>query len=504
MSDSTRRQLAAILFVDIVGFTSLMGSDEKLAIHAVNQFKAIAHPIVEDHGGIWHKDLGDGALCSFQTALEAVRSAVLIQQEIDQKTDFKVRIGIHLGDAIFQNGDVFGSGVNISSRIQEDAPPGGILVSEAVHDSVRNQENVNMRLQQQKRLKGVKKPINLYEILPNKHSGPGSSSRKDFSRVRLRNLGIVFFALAVIAFFFWPRENTWIESGGQEEQGTPLIPGPGTQEVLPTGPSSSNSDLVFIPGGSFLMGCTEEQGADCKPNESPVRNVTVSDYYLGRYEVTFEEYDAFWSSTGGDLVNDEGRGRVDRPVMNVSWFDAIAYCNWRSRQEDLNPVYTIEGSNVTADWDANGYRLPTETEWEFAARNRGELTKYAGTSSISNLHEYGNFCDANCPYLSKREESNDGFRYSGPVGQLKPNELGLYDMSGNVWEWCWDWYSEYSFQENNENVNPVGPDTGTFRIKRGGAWSCVHSQLRVSRRDLTDPNVNHDDTGFRLARSARQ
>ena len=130
------RQLAAIMFTDITGFTSLMGNDEQKAFQSLAQFKSIAQPLVEKFHGHWHKDLGDGALMSFFNVQDAVQGAIAIQKEINQKTDFHLRIGIHLGDITFKDGDVFGDGVNIASRIQSEATPGGICISESIAKNI--------------------------------------------------------------------------------------------------------------------------------------------------------------------------------------------------------------------------------------------------------------------------------------------------------------------------------------------------------------------------------
>ncbi len=149
------RQLAAIMFTDIVGYTALMGADELKAFEILDKFKSIATPLVHKHNGKWHKDLGDGALCSFGSALDAVNSAIVIQQQLNQEIDSKIRIGIHLGDVTFQDGDVFGDGVNIAARIQGEAAPGGICLSEAVYKSVRNKNGIKAAFLGKRKLKNV-------------------------------------------------------------------------------------------------------------------------------------------------------------------------------------------------------------------------------------------------------------------------------------------------------------------------------------------------------------
>jgi formylglycine-generating enzyme required for sulfatase activity len=237
----------------------------------------------------------------------------------------------------------------------------------------------------------------------------------------------------------------------EEEVNTPPMPG----------------NMAFVKGGTFQMG----------------------------HEVTFEEYDAYCKATGKSKPGDEGWGRGRRPVINVSWNDVVAYCNWRSQQEGYQPVYTIRGDKVTADWSANGYRLPTEAEWEFAARSRGSNDKWAGTSQESELASYGN-------HWESVSNDKDGYEYTAPVGSFRTNDLGLHDMSGNVWEWCWDWYDS-DYYDNSSSRNPHGPSTGASRVRRGGSWDNVPAYLRCAYRSNSSPGFRGSSIGFRLTRTAQ-
>lgn len=165
MTDYQTRQLAAILFADIAGYTLLMGEDEDRALRAIYKFKSLAEPLVHKYDGKWHKDLGDGALCSFGSALKAVHCAIDIQKVLSREANFKVRIGIHLGDVTFQNGDVLGDGVNIASRIQGEAAEGGICVSRSVYNTIKNKEGIDTELIGKRKLKNVGELINLYQLI---------------------------------------------------------------------------------------------------------------------------------------------------------------------------------------------------------------------------------------------------------------------------------------------------------------------------------------------------
>jgi formylglycine-generating enzyme required for sulfatase activity len=252
-----------------------------------------------------------------------------------------------------------------------------------------------------------------------------------------------------------------------------------TQAIFVLKKDPRTNILVPIKGGSFRMGDTFGGGS---PNEKPVFEVRLSDFFIGKYEVTFIEYDAFCKATGKEKINDQGWGRDSRPVIKVNWIDAVEYCNWRSKEEGFRPAYTISGNSVNCDWTANGYRLPTEAEWEYAARggqaSRG--TKYSGSSDLDTIAVY-----AWKP--SKMTQT---------VGTKEANELELYDMTGNVKEWCWDWYGDYS---KGAKIDPRGPASGSQHVARGGSWTSYDTFCTVSYRESGNTGFYYN--GFRLVRS---
>src|SRR5688572_6637693 len=159
------RQLAAIMFTDIVGYTSLMGKDEQKAFELLDKNRQNQKPIIEQYNGRWIKELGDGVMASFHTVSDAVNAAIKIQQICNASKQFQLRIGIHLGEVVFENDDVFGDGVNIASRIQAIANPESIYVSKAVHNSISNKKNFQTRFVNEERLKNVKEPARMYKEL---------------------------------------------------------------------------------------------------------------------------------------------------------------------------------------------------------------------------------------------------------------------------------------------------------------------------------------------------
>ena len=217
--------------------------------------------------------------------------------------------------------------------------------------------------------------------------------------------------------------------------------------------------MVKIQGGTFQMGAPSEQGSDAYDLEKPVHSVTLSDYYIGQTEVTQELWQAVMGSNPSYFTGDN-----QRPVESVSWDDC---------QEFIEKLNRLTGKN---------FRLPTEAEWEYAARggSKSRGYKYSGNNNPDAVAWY---------------DANSGNK-THPVAQKQSNELGLYDMSGNVYEWCQDWYGDYS---SNSQTNPIGASNGGFRVLRGGSYFMDRSGVRVSFRSRYMPDCGHFNDGVRLA-----
>ena len=253
--------------------------------------------------------------------------------------------------------------------------------------------------------------------------------------------------------------------------------------------------LVFINGGSFEMGSPETEMQ--RETDETQHEVTVSDFYIGKYEVTQSEYEEVMGENPSNFSGD------NLPVENVTWYDAIEYCNKLSEREELTPVYTIDGENVSWDRSANGYRLPTEAEWEYAARAE-TTTPFNTENSISDeeANYYGHYpygIEEN--YFSQENLETEPGEYrqtTVAVNSFSPNKWGLYNIHGNVAEWCFDYYGEYDLGNTN---NPSGPTTGTLRVNRGGGWNDYAKHLRSSYRASTTPDQRMSNIGFRVARN---
>ncbi|MBN1251869.1 MAG: formylglycine-generating enzyme family protein [Bacteroidales bacterium] len=244
-------------------------------------------------------------------------------------------------------------------------------------------------------------------------------------------------------------------------------------------------ETVLVQGGTFVMGNDYSINTD----EAPEHKVTLSDFEIGKYEVTFSQFDQFCISTGWEKPDDAGLGRDNNPVMNISWESAVMYCNWLSKMDGLDRCYTIRRDSlatiVLCDYSTNGYRLPTEAEWEYAAKggNKSNGFSYSGSNNPDEVAWY---------------YSNSAGR-PHTVGTKKANELGIFDMNGNVREWVWDLYEKDYYSKSPES-NPTGPADGVRRVFRGGGWSFKVGFLRLTARGYMGPNKSYGNVGFRVVK----
>ena len=277
----------------------------------------------------------------------------------------------------------------------------------------------------------------------------------------------------------------------------------GTEEVVKPDSSSDNKDpvsvddgFVLIGGGTFPMGSPESE--NWRIDDETQHQVSVGPFYMDPYETTQKEYLRLMGENPSTFTGD------DLPVENISWLDAIRYANAKSTEGGLTPVYTITEGGVTWDLSANGYRLPTEAEWEYACR--------AGTSTPFNTEKSLSAAEANFyghyPYEIEENYFNNSVLEAKPgeyrqttiaVGNFEPNAWGLYDMHGNVNEWCWDYYGAYDV---NAADDPTGPSSGTRHVYRGGGWNDFAKNMRSAYRAAGQEDMHSYNLGLRLARNA--
>ena len=257
---SQTRQLAAIMFTDIVGYTSLMGNDENKAFELLNKNRQIQKPVIEQYNGRWIKELGDGVMASFNTVSDAVTAAIKIQQICNVSKDFQLRIGIHLGELVFENDDVFGDGVNIASRIQAIAHPGSIYVSESVHNNISNKKDFQTKFVKEEKLKNVKKPVRIYQVIADgvmsSHSSIGQKI-KPKPKVLLFSAAIIALLIAgyfIQKYFANTKSFQIVNTNETIEKSIAVLPfvnmsADSTQEYFSDGMTESLiSDLAQIPG----------------------------------------------------------------------------------------------------------------------------------------------------------------------------------------------------------------------------------------------------------------
>ena len=285
-------------------------------------------------------------------------------------------------------------------------------------------------------------------------------------------------------------------------------------EIIPTDTDTDGDgldDFALIPAGAFIMGDALDGLSD-----APQHTVNVSGFYMGKHEVSWSLWQEVrdWAVLNGysDLSGD-GAGKGDtHPVQNVNWYDVVKWCNAASEHAGLEPVYYIGGavyrrgeSTPDIDYSKQGYRLPTEAEWEKAARGGLSGKRFPWGDTIDHCH--ANYRESTSYSYDSGDGSgyhpsyvDGGEPYTAPVGSFAANGYGLYDMDGNVYEWCNDWYGS-SYYSSSPGADPQGPSTGSLRVRRGGGWGSHASGCRVANRSPFNPGIRNVDFGFRLALS---
>jgi formylglycine-generating enzyme required for sulfatase activity/class 3 adenylate cyclase len=519
------RRLAAILALDVVGYSRLMQEDELATLVAMRALKdQTLTPAFSRFGGRVFKEMGDGLLVEFSSVVDAVACAVEIQgvggpsaigdanadaDTAPSKTPrLPVRIGVHFGDVIVENDDLFGDGVNVAARLEARAPVGGIAISGAVHSLVRRRLPVSFHDGGKQSLKNISEPVQVFHVVPGEGGAEGAraestSKRRGFKAVLA--LCLVTTAAACV----WYLATSGLSPQSTRVQADAALAG-GLSHAKTFRDCDTCPVMVAVAGGWLRMGApADDIAAGIYPAEQgPQRMVAIRPFALGKFEVTKAEFERYLAATG-----------KERPSGCRTWEDGVAgfrddrsFDNPGYRQANDHPAVCISWQNAQnyADWlsreTGKPYRLPSEAEWEYAARG-GRDSRYHFGEDTADICRYDNTADAVARsrwpgWLTA--ECSDGVLFTAPVGKFQPNPFGLHDMYGNAREWVKDcWHPNY-LNGPSDSTAWVSGGNCQQRVVRGGSWdskpeitgSTWRGRLSAVHRDFL--------YGFRIARDLGQ
>jgi formylglycine-generating enzyme required for sulfatase activity/class 3 adenylate cyclase len=508
--DAAPRRLAAIVAGDIAGYSRLMELDEEGTHSRVKRIeRELIEPTIAEHHGKLVKTTGDGFIAIFDSPVEAVRSSIVIQQNLVGRNAavaknywIEYRIGVNLGDVIIESDDIYGDGVNVASRLEGIAEPGQVYISGGIYEQIKHKLVCGYESLGDRKVKNITDPVRVYRVLPDAAAITGRRRRRENVLIFLLGISILVIAGGALWYMLQQqRGRTGDQAATQVSSPTPAAPkpaepAPAVKQALPSpSPSPSPSpaaqqpapqpqpapaaksaaaptaqqpaasvrepEMVALQGGSFSMGSNDDA------SERPIHRVTVKPFAIGKYPVTVREWNACAAAKACGFT---AAGKDDAAVTNASWNDAKQYVSW------------------LADATKKAYRLPSEAEWEFAARG-GTQTKYWWGDQMQ-------------PGMAGCKDCGDAAAAEQPakVGSFKPNPFGLYDMGGGVDQWMEDcWHKTY--QGAPADGSPwLGGDCASHVI-RSGSWKNDARYVRPANRDSYDTNVRYPTHGFRVALS---
>jgi formylglycine-generating enzyme required for sulfatase activity/class 3 adenylate cyclase len=490
------RRLATIMVADIVGYSRLTQADERGTHERVVRIKReLIEPVISEHGGRVVRQRGDGFLCVFDSPVECVRAAIVIQQnmvarnlELPQDQWIRFRIGINLGDVIVEPDDIYGDGVNVAARLEQLAEPGSIYISGGVYEQIRYKLVCGYQSLGDRKVKNIMDPVPIYRVLPDPAAVAKAATRRWF-RLGAVIAGCLAVILGAGGWYLWQRQpeqvviferpmQATLQSATQtkplavprradELPPTPRAPGeavtpsigPSVQAMIapkPLGPRITEPDTIGIVGGSFEMGSNDD------PSEQPLHKVQINPFLISKTVVSVGQWRECVQANACSYVPP---GDDDAPLGNVSWNDAQQYLKW------LN-------GTTHRQW-----RLPTEAEWEYAARG-GTRTRFW-------------WGDAMKPGVAICKGC--GGTKATKLGSVPANAYGLHINDG-VSEWVEDcWVKDYRGAPTNGAARTT-PDCRE-RVIRGASSSNDASYARPASRDFYDASVRYPTHGFRIATS---
>jgi len=518
---NTSRRLAAIIAGDISGYSRLMEIDEDGTYARVKRIlRDLLEPTIAEHHGRLVDTAGDSFIAVFDSPVEAVRCGIVFQQEmlarnvaLPRAQWIVYRIGINLGDVLFEGEGVYGDGVNVAARLEGIAAPGEIYISGGIYEQVKHKLVCGYQSLGDRQVKNITDPVRVYRVLPDPSA---------FIEGRKRSGMILLAALAAIIVLGITGGTAWylLTLRGQVEDRAaapasiptevakaPSQPAPAAPQAAPVAPqaapvapqaapvaaapatpiapqaapkapatvgavtppvkqqsllpSITEPEMVSLPGGRFAMGSNDDI------TEKPIHQVAIKPFAIGKFPVTVREWNECAAAKACGFTSSS---RDEAPITDVSWNDAKQYVTW------------------LAQATRKAYRLPSEAEWEFAARG-GTQTKYWWGDQV----QPGMVNCRNCTDVAGTEQPIK-------VGSLKPNPFGLYDMGGGVDQWVEDcWHKNY--QGAPSDGSPWLDGDCNSRVIRSGSWRNDARSARPASRDRYDAVVRYPTHGFRIALS---
>jgi formylglycine-generating enzyme required for sulfatase activity len=471
----------------------------------------LIEPSIADHHGRLVKTTGDGFFAIFESPVEAVRCGVVIQQNMlgrnaslprDHRIEF--RIGVNLGDVIIEADDIYGDGVNIASRLESIAEPGQVFISGGIYEQIKHKLVCGYESLGDRKVKNITDPVRVYRVLPDPTAF--NKARKRRENILIFLLSFVLFVIASGALWYLlpqPPGKLRDQASTRLSPDVPRLPGkqavppaqpspaPATQEAarqdrlpvpVPPAPKQAPSQLQpaapvapavppaaavrepemnMLRGGAFMMGSNEDS------SEKPLHQVTIKPFAVGRYPVSVREWNECAAAKACAFV---AMGKDDAPVTNVSWSDAKQFVGW------------LAGAT------RKPYRLPTEAEWEYAARGGTQTRYWWGDELLPGMAS----CKG-CVDVAAVEQP-------AKIGSFKPNPFGLYDMGGAVDQWVEDcWHRNYGGAPTDGSA---WVEAGcASHVIRSGSWKNDTRYVRPANRDSYDTNVRYPTHGFRVALS---
>ncbi|HUN94688.1 MAG TPA: SUMF1/EgtB/PvdO family nonheme iron enzyme [Bradyrhizobium sp.] len=494
-SSAMPRRLAAIIAGDIAGYSRLMEQDEEGTHSRVKRIERdLIEPTIGEHHGRLVKTTGDGFIAIFDSPVEAVRCAIVIQQNligrnasVPKHSWIEYRIGVNLGDVIIEADDVYGDGVNVASRLEGIAAPGEVYISGGIYEQIKHKVVCGYESLGDRRVKNITDPVRVYRVLPDATAFNRTRKRRENVLIFLLSLCLLIIAGAVLWYLLAqshsrlgeqasaPNEISAAEPKPQAAppeqnvatQAAPpanVAPAPAPVAVpapTPPPPAVKEPETVMLPGGSFAMGSNGDG------SERPLHQVSVKSFAIGKYPVTVGEWNECAAAKACPFV---APGKDNLPITNVSWSDAQQYVSWLS--------------TVTR----KSYRLPTEAEWEYAARGGTQSKYWWGDKLQPGVANCKDCLDAPAAASDQPAE----------VGSSRPNPFGLFDMGGTVDQWVEDcWHRNYQGAPADGSAW-MGGDC-LSHVLRSGSWKNDSSYVRPANRDNYDTNVRYPTHGFRVA-----